>query len=52
MRFMERTWNYVWERLFDGRTGMFYNHLAGEDAHGTKYLPPTELIQKQIPDPA
>ncbi len=51
MSSVERTWDFVWGRLFDGRTGMFYNHLAGEDAHGTKYLPPPELIQRQIPNP-
>ena len=35
---MKQTWNFVWNRLFDDRTGMFYNHLAGDDAHATKYL--------------
>lgn len=51
MSSVDRAWDFVWERLFDGRTGMFYNHLAGEDAHGTKYLPSPELIQRQIPNP-
>ena len=49
---MKRTWNFVWDRLFDDRTGMFYNHLAGDDAHATKYLPEPEMIRQLIPNPA
>ena len=49
---MKRTWDYVWNRLFDDRTGMFYNHLAGDDAHATKYLPEPEMIRLLIPNPA
>ena len=49
---MKRTWNFVWNRLFDDRTGMFYNHLAGDDAHATKYLPEPEMIRQLIPNPA
>lgn len=48
---MERTWNFVWDRLFDDRTGMFYNHLAGDDAHATKYLPEPEMIRILVPNP-
>lgn len=49
---MKRTWNFVWDKLYDNRTGMFYNHLAGDDAHATKYLPEPEMIRQLIPNPA
>ncbi|MBQ7922851.1 MAG: hypothetical protein IJ325_09815 [Clostridia bacterium] len=49
---MEKTWEYVWNRLFDERTCMFYNYLVGHapDA-ATAYLPKPELIGLVIPNP-
>lgn len=50
---MERTWQFVWEKLFDERTGMFYNHLVGDGPDAaTKYLPDPEIIRLLIPNPA
>ncbi len=49
---MDKAWDFVWDRLFDGRTCMFYNHLVGEEPDAaTKYLPEPELIRLQIPNP-
>ena len=49
---MENAWNFVWNRLFDERTCMFYNHLVGDEPDAaTKYLPEPELLQLQIPNP-
>lgn len=48
---MENTWKFVWDKLFDDRTGMFYNYLTGDDAHATKYLPKPEMIRLLIPNP-
>lgn len=48
---MEETWRFVWDKLYDDRTGMFYNHLAGDDAHATKYLPKPEIICLNLPNP-
>ena len=43
---MEKSWNFVWDRLFDGRTCMFYNYLVGQEPDAaTRYLPEPELIQ-------
>ena len=47
---MEQTWNFVWNRLFDDRTGMFYNHLVGNEPDAaTKYLPEPDMIHLLIP---
>ena len=49
---MERTWNFVWNRLFDERTCMFYNHLVGDSPDAaTKYLPEPEMIRLLLPNP-
>ena len=49
---MERAWQFVWNRLFDGRTHMFYNYLVGNEADAaTRFLPEPELIKLQIPNP-
>ncbi len=49
---MENAWNFIWNRLFDERTCMFYNHLVGDEPDAaTKYLPEPELIRLQIPNP-
>ena len=49
---MEKTWNFVWERLFDGRTCMFYNYLVGQEPDAaTRYLPEPELIRRLVPNP-
>ena len=49
---MEQTWNFVWNRLFDDRTGMFYNHLVGNEPDAaTKYLPEPDMIRLLIPNP-
>lgn len=49
---MENAWDFIWNRLFDERTCMFYNHLVGDEADAaTKYLPEPELIRLQIPNP-
>ncbi len=49
---MENAWNFVWSRLFDGRTCMFYNYLVGDGADAaTADLPEPELIRLQIPNP-
>ena len=51
-KIIQKTWDYIWDRLYDDRTGMFYNHLAGDDANATKYLPEPEMIRLLIPNPA
>ena len=49
---MENAWNFIWNRLFDERTCMFYNHLVGDEPDAAaKYLPEPELIRLQIPNP-
>lgn len=49
---MENAWKFIWNRLFDERTCMFYNHLVGDEPDAaTKYLPEPELIRLQIPNP-
>jgi len=49
---MEKAWNFVWNRLFDDRTGMFYNHLVGNEPDAaTKYLPEPDMIRLLIPNP-
>ena len=36
---------YIWGRLYDDCTGMFYNHLASlDDSRATKYLPDPESV--------
>ena len=48
---MENTWNFVWNRLFDERTCMFYNYLVGHEPDAAvRYLPEPELIQLLIPN--
>ena len=49
---MENAWDFIWNRLFDERTCMFYNHLVGDEADAaTKYLPEPEMIRLGIPNP-
>ena len=49
---MEKAWNFVWNRLFDKRTCMFYNHLVGHEPDAaTRYLPEPEMIRLLIPNP-
>lgn len=49
---LDRTWQFIWDRLYDDRTGMFYNHLVGtEPDAATKYLPEPEMIQRLVPNP-
>ncbi|MBQ8401172.1 MAG: hypothetical protein IJX14_04495 [Clostridia bacterium] len=49
---MEQTWNFVWNRLYDDRTGMFYNHRVGNEPDAaTKYLPDADMIRLLIPNP-
>ncbi len=49
---MERTWEFVWNRLYNDRTGMFYNILVGSGPDAaTCDLPAPELIRQQIPNP-
>lgn len=49
---LTRTWDFVWQCLFDDRTGMFYNHRVGTEPDGaTKYLPEPDMIRQLIPNP-
>jgi len=48
---MENTWNFIWNHLYDDRTGMFYNHLAHDAKKASEYLPEPELIGRLIPNP-
>ena len=49
---MENAWNFVWDRLFDERTCMFYNYLTGEELDAaTRCLPEPEMIRLLIPNP-
>ena len=42
---MDSAWDFVWNRLFDDRTCMFYNHLVGNEPDAaTKFLPEPDLI--------
>jgi len=49
---MQKIWNFVWNKLYDDRTGMFYNHLAGDAVKASEYLPEPEMIRLLIPNPA
>ncbi|MBR6772083.1 MAG: hypothetical protein IKM29_01690 [Clostridia bacterium] len=50
---MEKVWDFVWNKLFDERTCMFYNYLTGHEPDAaTKYLPEPKLIQHHVPNPA
>ncbi len=50
---MNNTWNFVWNRLYCPGTGMFYNHLVGDEPDAaTRYLPEPEMIQHLVPNPA
>ena len=49
---MENAWIFIWNRLFDERTCMFYNYLIGDEPDAAvKYLPEPELIRLGIPNP-
>ena len=48
---MEKTWNFIWNHLYDERTGMFYNHLAGDAKKASQYLPEPAMIAALIPNP-
>ena len=49
---MDKIWTFIWERLYDRRTGMFYNYLAGDEPDAaTRYLPTPEQIGMLIPNP-
>ena len=49
---MQNAWDFVWNRLFDGRTCMFYNYLVGSEPDAaTGYLPGPELIRALVPNP-
>ncbi len=49
---MNNTWDFVWDRIFDDRTCMFYNYLVGDEPDAaTRYLPEPELIRLLIPNP-
>ena len=40
---MENAWIFIWNRLFDERTCMFYNYLVGDEPDAAvKYLPEPE----------
>ena len=49
---LQNVWNYIWNHLYDERTGMFYNHLAGDAVKASEYLPEPEMINLLIPNPA
>ena len=49
---IEHIHRFVWERLYDDRTGMFYNHLAEDAVNAAQYLPEPETIRQLIPNPA
>ena len=49
---MDHTWYFIWNHLYDDRTGMFYNHLAGDAEKASQYLPEPEMIRLLIPNPA
>ncbi len=52
MNGIEQAWNFVWNKLYDSRTSMFYNYLVGNGPEAATYhLPAPELIQKSIPNP-
>jgi len=49
---MKNAWNFVWNRLFDPQTCMFYNYTVGHEPDAAvRYLPEPELIQRLIPNP-
>ena len=49
---MDILWNFIWNKLYDDRTGMFYNHLAEDAVKASEYLPEPELICLLLPNPA
>lgn len=48
---MQKAWDFIWNHLYDDCTGMFYNHLAGDAARASQYLPEPDLIRLLIPNP-
>ncbi|MCQ2456811.1 MAG: hypothetical protein MJ096_05585, partial [Clostridia bacterium] len=49
---IEAAWDFVWGRLFDGRTCMFYNYQVGDEPDGAvKHLPTPEHIRALVPNP-
>ena len=49
---MDRAWDFIWNCLYDDRTGMFYNHLADDAVKASDYLPSPEMIGRLVPNPA
>ena len=49
---MKKTWNFIWDHLYDDRTGMFYNYLAEDATKASQYLPDPATIRLLIPNPA
>ena len=47
----ERLERFVWDKLFDDRTGMFYNYLADGASRASDGLPSPDLISRMIPNP-
>ena len=47
----ERLERFVWDKLFDDRTGMFYNYLADGASRASDGLPSPDLIRRMIPNP-
>ena len=49
---IDAAWDFVWDRLFDGRTCMFYNYQVGDEPDGAvKHLPTPEHIRALVPNP-
>lgn len=52
----DKSWDHVWNRLFDRRTCLFYDYITDNSDLGipddaVSHLPSPELIQRQIPNP-
>lgn len=45
---MQTAWDFIWNHLYDDCTGMHYNHLAGDAARASQYLPEPDLIRLLI----
>ena len=44
--------NYIWQKLFCGKTNLFYDFRPSDDPDANvRYLPSPELINAQIPNP-
>ncbi|MDR2201840.1 MAG: hypothetical protein LBP26_03635, partial [Clostridiales bacterium] len=49
---IQQAWDFTWNRLFYGKTNLFYDCLVSDDPDGAVcHQPPPETIRLQVPNP-